>query len=73
MNEKKEYEVYERVFSSHWLLTCYNGIGYVQDSKKIGSGDFISEIIYLMRNGTCEYIYNKNEFEKQRFSKQISC
>src|SRR3989338_11428879 len=59
-------EIYERVYSSHWFLTSYNGIGFVFDyaKNKIGGGDFISQVIYVMKNQMCEYIFNREEFEK---------
>src|SRR3989344_2441290 len=57
-------EIYERVFSSHWFLTSYNGIGFVFDFSKIGGGNFISQVIYKMENQMCGYIFDREEFEK---------
>ena len=57
-------ETYERVYSSHWFLTSYNGIGFVFDFPKIGGGNFISQVIYKMENQMCGYIFDREEFEK---------
>lgn len=57
-------EIFERVFSGHWFLTSYNGIGFVFDFPKIGGGDFITQIIYVMENEMCRYIFDRDEFEK---------
>ncbi len=57
-------EIYERIYSSHWFLTCYNGIGFVFDSPKIGAGNFITQVIYLMEDQMCRYIFDREEFEK---------
>lgn len=56
-------EIYERIFTSHWFLTSYNGIGFVFDFPKIGGGNYISQIIYLMENKMCRYVFDKEEFE----------
>lgn len=56
-------EIYERIFSSHWFLTSYNGIGFVFDFPKIGGGNFLSQAIYVMENQMCRYIFDHEEFE----------
>src|SRR3989338_3652654 len=59
-------EIFERVYRSHWFLTSYNGIGFVYDypKPKIGGGNFISQVIYLMENQVWKLIYDRKEFEK---------
>lgn len=56
-------DIYERIYSSHWFLTSYNGLGFVRDFKKLGGGDFISELVYVMENDMCRYIFRTQEFE----------
>lgn len=62
--KNKTLEVFERIFSSHWFLTSYNGIGFVRDFPKIGGGNYVSKIVYVMENDMCRYLFDKNEFEK---------
>lgn len=57
-------ETYERVYSSHWFLTSYNGIGFVFDFPKIGGENFISQAIYVMKDQVCGYVFDREEFEK---------
>lgn len=57
------WDVYERIFSSHWLLTSYNGIGFVFDFPRIGGGGAITQAIYIMERGTCRYIFDTAQFE----------
>lgn len=57
-------EIYERVYSSYWFLASYHGLGYVFDFPKIGGGNFISQVIYLMENQVWKLIYDREEFEK---------
>ncbi len=60
---KIQRDIYERIYSSHWFLTSYNGVGFVHNFSKIGGGDFVSEVIYVMENEMCRYIFRVNEFE----------
>src|SRR3989338_9541376 len=62
--KNKTLEVFERIFSSHWFLTSYNCIGFVRDFPKIGGGNYVSKIVYVMENDMCRYLFDKNEFEK---------
>ncbi|MFA7286794.1 MAG: PEP-utilizing enzyme [Patescibacteria group bacterium] len=57
------FEIYERIYSSHWFLTSYNGIGFIFDFPKIGGGNFLKKVIYVMENQMCRYIFNHKEFE----------
>jgi len=57
-------EIYERVYSSYWFLAGYHGIGYIFDFPKIGGGNFISQVIYLMDNQVWKLIYDREEFER---------
>lgn len=58
------FEIFERIFSSHWLLSSYNGICLVRDFPKIGGGKFITKAIYIMENGICRYVFDGNQFER---------
>lgn len=62
--EKMSFEIFERVYSSHWFLTSYNGPGFVRDFPKSGGGKFITKAIYIMENGMCRYIFDDNQFER---------
>ncbi len=58
------FEIFERVYSSHWFLTSYNGPGFVRDFPKIGGSEFMTKAIYIMENGMCRYVFDNIEFEK---------
>lgn len=57
-------EIYERIYSGHWFLTSYRCLGFVFDFPKIGGGNFITQIFYVMENEMCRYIFDRDEFEK---------
>lgn len=61
---KGDFDIYERIYSSHWFLTSYNGIGFVYDFPRMGGGRFITKAVYVMENGMCRYIFDKSEFEQ---------
>ena len=58
------FEIFERIYSSHWFLSSYNGPGFVRDFPKIGGGKFITKAVYIMENNMCRYIFDNVEFEK---------
>ena len=57
-------EIYERIYSSHWFLTSYHGIGFVFDFPRIGGGKFITQVLCIMENQMCRFIFDRDEFEK---------
>lgn len=58
------FEIFERIYNSHWFLSSYRGPGFVRDFPKICGGKFITKVIYVMENQMCRYIFDNNEFEK---------
>ncbi|MDP3298195.1 MAG: hypothetical protein Q8N09_11535 [Thermodesulfovibrionia bacterium] len=61
---KRRFNIFERIYSSHWFLTSYNGPGFVYDFSSMGGGNFITKAFYVMEQGTCRYIFDIDEFEK---------
>src|SRR3989338_10334740 len=62
--KKNIFEVFERIYSSHWFLSSYNGPGFVREFSRIGGGSFMTKAIYIMEKYMCKYVFDKNEFEK---------
>ena len=58
------FDIFERVYSSHWFITNYNALGFVFDFPKLGAGSFITKVIFVMENAMCRYIFDIDEFEK---------
>ncbi len=57
-------EIFERVYSSHWFLSSYNGPGFVRDFPGIGGGRFITKAVYNMEDDCCRYIFDNEEFDQ---------
>lgn len=58
------FDIFERIYSSHWFLSSYNGPGFVYDFPRIGGGAFITKAIYIMEQGMCRYVFDADEFEQ---------
>ena len=58
------FDIYERIYSSHWFLSGYSGIGIVRDFPKMGGGKFMKNAMYIMEKDMCRYIFEKEQFEK---------
>lgn len=63
-NIKGEFEIFERIYSSQWFYSSYNALGFVHDFPKMDGGNFITNVIFIMENSTCSYVFVKNEFER---------
>lgn len=59
-----KWEIFERIYSSHWFLSSYNGPGFVRDFPRIGGGTFMHHAIYIMGDDMCRYVFEVDEFEK---------
>lgn len=56
-------DIFERIYSSHWFLSSYNGPGFVFDFPKLGGGNYITKAIYIMEKDMCRYIFDTKEFD----------
>jgi len=61
---KGNFEIFERIYSSQWFYSSYNALGFIRDFPKIGGGNFITKVIFIMENSTCLYLFDKEEFER---------
>ncbi|MEK7556482.1 MAG: hypothetical protein AAB538_00725, partial [Patescibacteria group bacterium] len=61
---KNNWDIYERIYSSHWFLTSYNAQGFGFDFPAMGGGSFMTQAVYVMEKGMCRYIFDSDEFER---------
>ena len=59
-----KYEIFERIYSSHWFLSSYNGPGFIRDFPQMGGGALMHRAIYIMERDMCRYVFETHEFEK---------
>ena len=68
------WEVFERIYSGHWFLSSYNAQLWVRAFPRLGGGNFLSQVVWIMDKGVCHNVFRSDEFEKsaQHISGQLA-
>lgn len=61
---KKNFEIFEKQFNAHWILSGFSSRGFVHDFPKFGAGEHIKDYISIMDNGVDNMVFDSDEYDK---------